>query len=806
MRHLLQDLKHGIRMLEKAPGFTAVAVLTLALGIGANTAIFTLVDAVLLRPLPYRAPGQLIWVTEQTPAGDSTGVSWPNFQDWNRMNTVFSGMAGYRDADLPLDGDRYPELVSGRYVTANYFNLLGIKPILGRTFEPAENMVGGPDVAILSYEFWQQRYGGSPQVLGKTLRLNTKAFTVVGVMPCGFGAVSRTALWAPFEQNVPKPYLYGRDVSWLLYVVGRMQPGASVEQAQSDMDRVGDMLARDYPGIDTFSRPLLKKLDRQMLGDNRAILLLLAAAVALLLLITCANLAGLLLVKTGARQKEFSVRLALGATRRDILQQVFTEGVLLGLAGGLLGLFGAWSALGFAAALLPKSLPLVGPLIISGRVLAFASGVILLSSFLSGLAPARFTMRADLQSVLRSSSHQVLGGHRRVYAALIVCEIGLAMAVLVSTGLLVRTMLALFHTHVGFDPSHLLTATVTLPRAEYLSDAQTASFLQEGIDRIAKLPGVESAAAVFPAPFTPQIYQVWLAIEGRVPQVGAEQTSYVSTVSYTYLQTMKIPVLEGRGFTPEDTAEKSRSVVIDRELARAYWPGQDPVGRSIKLFTQDFSDPGQKPWTVVGIAGPVRAASLDAEPEGRVYVLLNQLPNLTMSFVARTKRDPQSLANGFESEIHRLTSQVPVFNVQTMEDAIQGSQKPRRMAMMLMISFSIVALALTAMGLYGVIAYLVEQRTSEIGIRMALGALPQDIRKMILGYGAGLALGGVAVGLLATFALTQLMRTLLYGVTSTNPLTFVTVAVLIMGVALTACYVPVRRAMRVDPMIALRYE
>jgi putative ABC transport system permease protein len=269
---------------------------------------------------------------------------------------------------------------------------------------------------------------------------------------------------------------------------------------------------------------------------------------------------------------------------------------------------------------------------------------------------------------------------------------------------------------------------------------------------------------------------------------------------------MKIPVLEGRGFTLEDTAEKSRSVVIDRGLARTYWPGQDPVGRSIKLFTQDFSDSGQKPWTVVGIAGSVRAASLDAEPEGRVYVLLNQLPNLTMSFVARTKRDPQSLANGFESEIHRLTSQVPVFNVQTMEDAIQDSQKPRRMAMMLMISFSIVALALTAMGLYGVIAYLVEQRTSEIGIRMALGALPQDIMKMILGYGAGLALGGVAVGLLATFALTQLMRTLLYEVTSTNPLTIVTVAVLIMGVALTACYVPVRRAMRVDPMIALRYE
>jgi putative ABC transport system permease protein len=439
-------------------------------------------------------------------------------------------------------------------------------------------------------------------------------------------------------------------------------------------------------------------------------------------------------------------------------------------------------------------------------VVAFALGVTFLSGFLSVLAPARFTTRADLQSVLRSSSRQVHGGHRRVHSALIVCEIGLAMAVLIGTGLLVRTMIALFHTNIGFDSSHLLTATVTLPRAEYLTDAQTSSYLQQAIDRIARLPGVESTASVFPVPFTPQIFQVWLAIEGRVPHVGAEQTSYVSTVSYTYLQTMRLPVLQGRGFTAADTSEESRSVIIDRELARAYWPGQDPVGRSIRLFTQDFSDPQQKPWTVIGVAGSVRAAGLDTDPEGRVYVLMSQLPNLTTSFVVRTKTDPRSLATSLESELHSLNSTVPVFNVQTIDDAINNSQQPRRVAMMLLISFSIAALILTAMGLYGVIAYLVEQRTNEIGIRMALGALPRDIMKMILGYGAALALGGVAVGLLATFALTQLMRTLLYGVASTDPLTFAIVAALIMGVALAACYVPSRRAMRVNPMTALRYE
>jgi putative ABC transport system permease protein len=806
MRNLLPDLKYGIRILAKAPGFTAVAVLTLALGIGANTAIFTLVDAVLLRPLPYSAPQQLIWLTEQTSAGDSTGVSWPNFQDWNRMNTVFTGTAGYRDSDLPLAGDGYPELVPARFVTANYFELLGTKPVLGRTFEPGENTVGGPDVAILSYEFWRQRYGGSPQVLGTSIRLNSKSFTIVGVMPSSFGAVSHTALWAPFEQNVPKPYLTGRDISWLLFVVGRMKPGVSLEQARSDMNRVGDILASDYPGIDTASRPILKDLHRQMLGDNREILLLLTAAVALLLLITCANLAGLLLVKTGARQREFSVRLAMGASQRNILQQVFTEGVLLALVGGSLGVFGAWSALRFAAILLPRTVPLAAPLALSGRVLAFAFGVTLLSSLLSGFAPARFTMRADLQSVLRSSGHQVRGGHRRVHSALIVCEIGLAMAVLVGTGLLVRTMIALFHTDVGFDPSHLLMATVSLPRAEYSSNEKTSSFLQQGIARISRLPGVESVAAVFPVPFSPQIYQVWLAIEGRVPQVGAEQTSYVSTVSTAYLQTMRIPILQGRDFSLADTSEKIRSVIIDQELARTYWPGQNPVGRSIKLYTQDFSDPQQKPFSVIGVAGSIRAASLDAAPEGRVYVLTTQVSNTTLSFVARTKTDPRSLAKDFEIGIHSLNTGIPVFNVQTIDDAIQSSQQPRRVAMMLLISFSIAALALTAMGLYGVIAYLVEQRTIEIGIRMALGALPRDILKMILGYGAALALGGIAVGLLATFALTRLMRTLLYGVASTDPLTYTIVAAAIVGIALMACYVPARRAMRVDPMIALRYE
>lgn len=802
----LQDIRYGLRLLKRSPGFTAVAVLTLAAGIGANTAIFTLADAVLLRPLPYQNPDQLVWLNEQTDANDSTGISLPNFADWQRMNTVFRGMAGYRDINLPIAGETYPELIPARYVTANYFELMGVKPILGRTFDPSENVIGGPDVAILSYEFWQQRYGGAPRVLGQTIRMNEKAFLIVGVMPRGYGAVTRTAVWAPFEQNVPKPYLTGRDISWLLYGVGRMKPGVSVAQARKDIQRVGDFLARQYPQIDSISRPVLDGLQREMLGDSRAVLLLLTAAVALLLLITCANLACLLLVKADARHREFSVRLALGATQEKVLGQVLTEGVILACAGGALGVFAAWSALRYAAALLPASVPLAAPLSLDGRALAFTFGMTLASSMLFGMAPARFAMRTDLQSTLRSSAYQVRGGHRRMQTALIICEMGLAMAVLVGAGLLVRTMDALLHTDVGFDSSQLITGTVTLPRADYPADAKTAQFFQQGVERIARLPGIESTAAVFPVPFTPQIYQVWLAIEGRIPKTGAEPTTYVSTVSTNYLETMKIPVVQGRGFTAADTAENSRSIVIDRVLAATYWPGENPVGRSLKLFVQDFADPQQKPWTVIGVAGAVRAESLDAQPEGRVYVPMNQLPNLTASFVARTKIDPGSLARALESEIHAGDSRVPVFQLRTMESSIHGSQAPRRLAMVLLLCFAAAALILTAMGLYGVIAYVVKQRTSEIGIRLALGALPRDVLKLVLGYGAALAVGGIAAGILATMALTRLMRTLLYGVGATDPITLAAVAALLMGVALAACFIPARRAMRVDPMVALRYE
>ncbi len=803
---LLQDLRYGARTLRKNPAFTAIAVLTLALGIGVNTAMFTLADAVLLHPLPYHAPNQLVWITEQSSNGDSTGVSWPNFQDWKRLNTTFSGMAGYRDARMSLAGDSYPSLISGRYVTANYFELMGVSPILGRTFQPAENVEGGPQVAILSYEFWQRQYGGKPAILGQTLRLDNHSFTVVGVMPKGFGAVTQTALWAPFEQNVPKIYLTSRQYAWLLYIVGREKPGVSLSQVQLDMQRVGQLLAQQYPDSDVASRPLLKDLRRYMLGDNRAFLILLMTAVALLLAITCANLTGLLLVRMASRRRELSLRRALGASKQKILQQVFTEGLMLALTGGLLGAFAAWVAIRLGAALLPSTLPMSVPLTVDARAFLFTFAVAVLSSFAFGFAPARFAMRTDPQAVLRSSSYNVRGSNRRVHAGLIVCEIGLAMAVLVGAGLLVRTMVLLLKTKVGFDTSQLLTASVIVGRADTGGSPQITQFAQQSLDRIQRLPGVESAATVFPVPFTPQIDEVWLAVEGRVPQPGIEQTTYVSVVSSNYFETMKIPLLQGRTFQKEDESPDSRSVLIDEGLAGQYWQGQNPVGKSIKMGTQDFSDATSPTFTIVGVVAPVRAGSLDTAPELRVYTLVNQNPVSTMSFVVRTRIHPQNLAREVQNAIHATNSNIPVFNVTTMDEAIRSSQAPRRLAMLLLLAFSLAALLLATIGLYGVMSYLVAQSTNEIGVRMALGAEARDILWLILRYGTALIATGTAAGFVASVALAQLMKSILYGVQPLDPLTFATSAAIIATVALLACCVPARRAVRVDPMIALRYE
>jgi predicted permease len=806
---LLQDLHYAARMLRKNPGFTTIAILTLALGIGANTAVFTLTDAALLRPLPYSNAHQLVWITENDLSGDSTGVAWPNFQDWIRLNRAFSGMSGYRDARITLSAEAestgYPTMINGRYVTANYFDLMGVAPLLGRAFTPQENVQGGPDVAILSYDFWTAQFARSPAALGQTIKLNDRPFTIVGVMPRGFGTVTRTALWAPFESNCPKIYFAHREFAWLLYAVARRKPGVSLAQANDDMNRVGADLARQYPGIDDLSKPYMKDLRRYMLGDTRGILILLATAVALVLIITCANLAGILLVRMSGRQRELSLRGALGASKWRVLQQISTEGFLLTFSGGILGIFVAWLSLQGAVALIPATLPLSSVIHLDSRALLFTFAAAILSSILFAII---FALRENLQNTLRSSTHQIRGGHHRLHGALIVCEIALAMAVLVATGLLVRTMSKLLQTNVGFDPKNLLTATITLSRADYPDAARASQLVQDCQKKIEQLPGVESASAVFPVPFTPQIYQVLLAVEGRVAAKGAQQVAFISVVSQNYLRTMKIPLIAGRDFTELDSQSSRGVAVIDRTLADQYWPGQNPIGRSLKIGTQDFSDATAPAFEVIGVAGPVRGESVDTPPETRVYMTVNQQPGPTsnITFVVRTGVDPRTLSSTIQDAIRSVNRNIPVFNVGLMQDAIRTSQAPRRLAMQLLILFSLAALILATLGLYGVMSYLVGQRTNEIGIRIALGAHPRDIVKMILSYGGILVLGGTLAGLTISLLLGQVMTGLLYQVKASDPTTFFSAAIILAGVALLACYVPARRAMRVDPILALRHE
>src|ERR1700683_5153558 len=707
---LLQDFRYAARMLRKNPGFAAIAILTLALGIGANTAVFTLTDAALLRPLPYADAHQLVWITENDLSGDSTGIAWPNFQDWIRLNRAFSGMSGYRDARLTLSGagssagspTGYPTMINGRYVTANYFDLVGVAPLLGRAFTPHENVQGAPSVPTRSYDFWTAQFARSPAALGQSIVLNQRPFTIVGVMPQGCGTVPRPAVWAPFKSNCPKIYFEHREFAWLLYAVARRKPSVSLTQANDDMSRVGALLAKEYPGIDDLSRPYMKDLRRYMLGDTRGILILLTTAVALVLLITCANLAGILLVRMSGRQRELSLRGALGASKWRILQQISIEGLLLTFSGGILGIFIASLSLRLATSVLPATLPLSAALRLDSSALFFTFAATILSSILFAVITARFALRENLQNALRSSSHQIRGGHHRLHGTLIVCEIALAMAVLVATGLLVRTMSKLLQTDVGFDPKNLLTATISLSRTDYPDAARASQLVQNCLKKIEQLPGVESATAVFPVPFTPQIFQVLLAIEGRIPAKGAQQVAFISVVAQNYLRTMKIPILQGRDFNELDNqsttaapgtapgAGASGNVIIDRSLAEQYWPGENPIGHSLKIGTQDFSDATAQAWKVIGVAGPVRGESADTPPETRVYMTVGQQagPTSNLTFVARTSIDPRSLSGAIQDAIRSVNRNIPVFNVGLMQDSIRTSQAPRRLAMQLLIFFS----------------------------------------------------------------------------------------------------------------------
>ncbi|MBV8856413.1 MAG: ABC transporter permease [Acidobacteria bacterium] len=819
MRRLLQDIRYGARVLLKSPGFTAVAVLTLALGIGANTAIFSVVNAVLLSALPYKDAERLV-ILRETVGKDGWGaVAYPNFLDWKAQGTTFEDMAAYTESALNLSGQAKAERVSGELVTPNYFSLLGVSAAQGRAFLPEEDDAARPaQVAVLSHGLWQRRFGGDAAVVGKTVRLNDATFTVVGVMPEGFkGYTGNAEVWLPFgDWDVVTPqtakfhFLSNRGIHWHR-VLGRLKPDVTLEAARAEMATIGARLAEAYPapnenrdrGADVVSAR------ESVLGDLRTPLLVLLGGVGFVLLIACANVANLLLARATSREREIAIRRALGAGRRRVVRQLLTESSLIAFVGGALGLLVALWSFTLLKNVLPLSLPNFVDVQLDYKVLAFTLGVSALTGLVLGLAPASQATKVNLFPVLKEGGSQKggTGGGRHLRRALIVSEIALSLVLLVSAGLMLKSFRRLQSVDLGFRPENLLLLRFDVPNLKY-QGAERARVGQRIAERVETLPGVESAAVNYTDLLRWSGISFGFTLEGRDPVPPAEQASVVNqSVTPKYFRTLGIPLLAGRDFAPADDAGAPRVAIVSESFARRYWPDGDVLGKRFRNGPPNAKD---APWiTVVGVAGNIRVDSIFQEPTTTPIVYTPSLQDqvvISLSLLVRTRVEPSSLIPTLREEMNRFDSDIPVYNIMTAAERV-GEQTARTRSYTLLIGlFASLALLLAAVGIYGVMSYLVGQRTREIGIRIALGAQGRDVLRMVVGEGARLALVGVAIGLPAAYAATRLMAGLLYGVSAADPVTFVAIPLGLVAVALLACYVPARRATKVDPMVALRYE
>lgn len=804
---LFADFRLAGRTLLRSPRFTALVVLTLGLGIGANTVIFSVADAVLLHPLPYRDAGRLVWLTESLPSTPDNNLSWLDMQDWKRQNHVFQDIAGYSDFSLTSNRAASPQLIPVRYVSRGYFALTGVAPQLGRTFQADEHRPGGAPVLVISHSFWKSQFGGAPGALGQTIELNHKPWTVVGIMPAGYGAISHTQLWAPFEPTASQ-YMTMRQFSWGMYALARLRPGVTLAQARADLGDVSRRLEQLYPKT-TGGEAVLIPLPQRIRGDIKPALLLLAGAVALLLLIACANIAGLLLVKAVGRQRELALRLALGASRARLLRQIMAESVLLSLAGAGLGLGVARWGTALLVALLPAGTPFLALIAVNGKALGFALGASLITALLFGLAPALLGLGGALRA--SAGARPGAGGHRRVHASLVVVEVGLATALMIGAGLMARSMLSLFRVSPGFDSHGVLAESVVLDQASRLSPAQRAAAFTRVAQAASHVPGVASAAAVSLLPFSAQALQpawdeTYLALPERQPLPANPRAVHYVSASPGYFRTMGIPLIAGRAFQPSDVEGAPPVAVVDQELARRYWPDSSPVGQHIKLFVQDFNNTSKPALTIVGVVGTVKAGGLDVSQKGEVYCPAAQSPAGGMTIVVRARLAPLTLAPSVAAAIHRAAPGSPIYLTQSLDGLIAASQATRRLFLRLLVPLALGALLLSALGLYGMLSYVVSRGTSEIGLRLALGAQRADITRLVLAQGMRLALMGILVGLGAALVVTRLMASLLFAVRANDPLTCLAVAAVLAAAAGLACYLPARRAQRITPMQALRSE
>jgi predicted permease len=808
---LLQDIRFGLRMLAKHPRFSIVAVLTLALGIGANTAIFSVVNGVLLRPLPYPDSDRLVQVHERSPLINELSVSYPNFLDWERMNRSFEGMAAYRRESLTFTGTSQPENITGAVVTANFLSVLGFEPLLGRTFAPDEDRQGARPVAMVSEGFWKRRFGGETAVLGSMVVLDGQTFTVVGIVPRDCHLLDPAEIVIPLWQWGRRRLLEMRGAHPGIHVVGRLKPGVSLAQARPDMESIAHNLAEAYPSTNKGTSTVVVPLKNNIVGDVRPMLLVLQAAVGFVVLIACANVANLLLARSLARKREVALRVALGASRGRIIRQLLTESVLMSLAGGGIGLLlASWGATPILAAV-PGGLPRQEAIGLDGNVLLFTLGLSLLTGIVFGLAPALQSSRLDLQETLKGGGPSVAGGQHRTQSALVVGEVALALVLLVGAGLLIRTLQRLWDVNPGLDPQQVMTMQVALSPA-LLDDASAIrTAWRQLLDRVRSIPGIESAAVTTLVPLSGDSDEMPFWTGAQPPSSTAQMPvalTYFTTPGY--LRTMGIPLLRGRYFTEQDSEISRKVVVIDDVLADHFFPGQDPVGEQLRLGMS-------APMEIIGVVGHVKHWGLDADESAKIrdqfYVPLFQIPDQFMAqakkgltLVLRTRSNPLSVVSAVSKRVMGPGRDQPVYDVRSMEQLIAGSLARRRFLQMLLAIFAGLALTLAAIGIFGVVSYSVSQRTHEIGIRMALGAEGPDVMKSVVGRGLALALAGVAIGLVAALGLTHFIAGMLYGVRPSDPLTFVAVSLVLTCVALAACYLPARRATKVDPMVALRYE
>jgi putative ABC transport system permease protein len=807
MTTLLADIRFGARMLVKSPMMTFIALLALTLGIGANTAIFSVVHAVLLRTFPYSDPEKLVlvWEKRQGARTDQNVINLGNFSDWKEQNQVFTDMAVFFDRTFNLTSDGEPEEVPIQYGTTNLFSVLGTNALLGRTFV---NEDAGQPRVVISYGLWQRRFGGDSNIIGHQITLNEKVNTIVGVLPANFGwhiqkgtQASRPAdIWVPFQITNELRQRRGRFAS----AVARLKPGVSMDQAQREMDTIGARLAQQYPEFNATWGVNVVPLRTQFTGEIRRPLYILLGAVGFVLLIACANVANLLLARASARRKEIAVRAGLGASRWRIARQLLTESVMLSLAGGVLGVLVAWWGTKALVALSPPALIDLKSVGVSLPVLAFTLGLSLMTGIVFGLIPSLEATRFDLQDSLKEGGKNVGGtaGSHRVRSLFVVTQVALALVLLVGAGLLLKSFNRLQSVDPGFNANNLLTMRVTLPFAKYQEDSKRIDFFKKALEQVRAIPGVEAAGAINSPPFTGLYPGTNVEVDGQKLPPGEELKTGVCVTDANYFATMQIPLKQGRMYTEQEATEMRHVVLVNEEFVRKNLGGQDPLGRRLTIYMKDDNVPTE----IIGVVADHKHLALDVPIEPMVYWPYAELVYTGMTLMIRTRGDAATVAPAARNVIRSLDPRQPIGEVATMEKLLSTSVARSRFSASLLTVFSFVALVMAAVGIYGVMSYSVLQRTHEIGVRMALGAQRLDVLKLVVKKGIVLGVVGVAAGLAASFGLTRLISTLLFEVTATDAATFTAVSVGLFLVTLIACYVPARRATRVDPLKALRYE